>query len=300
MQGDFEVLVTVTGELQAKNSENIVGPDLQSGVFRFGEFKIQDLVPEGTIVRAGDYVAEIDRSSASNLLLDMEERIERSEARCLTVSLDTTMTLKSLRDDLLNKTFAVEEAEIKVKLSEFEPPATIRQAEIDLDTAKRALEQAYHNYSLREQQMKNNELLLYRANTAPSILAMLFLIFNTAQAIFTLNAVDASATGIRIMEIILLNIFISFLVFIAAAEIKRYNISWSWAALGIGIFQLLRYFLIPSRTFIESSSRETSFMIISILLLAAGIVLVTASVWSLIKCKRYSMAKKELECHTSA
>ncbi len=155
-QGEFEVLVTVTGELQAKNSENIVGPDLRSGVFRFGDYKIQDLVVEGTVVDSGDYVAEIDRSTAGNSLLDVEDAIEKAESRCLTTRLDTTMTLQGLRDDLLNKTFAVEEAEIKLEQSKFEPPATIRQAEIDLDKSKRSLEQAHANYALKVQQNKAN------------------------------------------------------------------------------------------------------------------------------------------------
>ncbi len=153
-QGEFEVLVTVTGELQAKKSENIVGPDLRTGVFRFADYKIQDLVAEGTVVDSGDYVAELDRSTAGNSLLDVEDAIEKAEAKCLTTRLDTTMTLQGLRDELLNKTFAVEEAEIKLEQSKFEPPATIRQAEIDLDKAKRALEQAHVNYDLKVQQSK--------------------------------------------------------------------------------------------------------------------------------------------------
>ncbi len=153
-QGEFEILVAVTGELQAKNSENIMGPDLRSGVFRFGEYKIQDLIMEGTVVDSGDYVAELDRSTAANSVLDVEDRITEAESRALTTRLDTTMTLQGLRDDLLNKGFAVEEARIKLEQSKFEPPATIRQAEIDLDKAKRSLEQAYANYDLKVQQAK--------------------------------------------------------------------------------------------------------------------------------------------------
>ncbi|MDR1666725.1 MAG: efflux RND transporter periplasmic adaptor subunit [Bacteroidales bacterium] len=156
-QGDFEILVTVTGELQAMNSENVMGPaELRSGVFRFGDYKIQDLVVEGTVVDSGDIVAVLDKSTAGNSLLDVEDAIEQAESRCLTTQLDTTMTLQGLRDGLLNKTFEVEEAEIKLEQSKFEPPATIRQAEINLDKSKRALEQAYSNYTLQVQKSKAN------------------------------------------------------------------------------------------------------------------------------------------------
>ena len=135
--------------------------------------------------------------------------------------------------------------------------------------------------------MNKNELLLYRTNSLPSSLAMLFLLFNTAQTIFTLNAVDPGATGIRIMEVILLNILLSFLVFIAASEIKRYNMSWSIAALGIGIFQCLRFFLIPG-------GADVLHIRIVVPLLTAGVILITASIISLEKCAAYRQAKKEV------
>jgi hypothetical protein len=137
--------------------------------------------------------------------------------------------------------------------------------------------------------MKKNEMLLYQANTVPSALAKFFLVFNTVQIIFSLNTVDIAAAGIRVMEIILLNIFLSFLVFIAASEMKRYNLRWSLASLGIGIFQCLRYFFIPA---------GTAHTTIAVPLMLAGIILIAASIWSLVKCGRYRTAKKEQECHT--
>ncbi|MGE4569649.1 MAG: hypothetical protein AB7C90_10775, partial [Bacteroidales bacterium] len=62
-QGDFEISVTNTGELQAKNSELINVPaELRTAQgIRLDAIKIQDLVPEGTIVDSGEYVATLDR-----------------------------------------------------------------------------------------------------------------------------------------------------------------------------------------------------------------------------------------------
>ena len=137
---------------------------------------------------------------------------------------------------------------------------------------------------------KEYEHLLYQANVIPSGFAMLFLVFNTWQTIFTLNMVDVSAAGIRIMEIILLNIMLSFLVFIAASEIKRYSTLWSYTALAIGVFQCLRYFLIPDAL---HGVRNLELYIV-LPLEAAGLTLIIASLWSLVKCGRYRMAKKEL------
>ena len=154
-QGEFEVLVTVTGELQAKNFENIFGPDLSGGVYRWAEFKIQDMVPEGTIVEKGEYIAEIDRTLAKNAIIDIEERIERQEVQVSTVRLDTSFNLRALRDDILNRELSLEEIKIKLEQSMYEAPATIRQVEFELERAQRALEQQRRLYILRDQHYKN-------------------------------------------------------------------------------------------------------------------------------------------------
>jgi len=55
---------------------------------------------------------------------------------------------------LFNLNFAMEEAEITLEQSKFEPPTAIRQAQIVLTKAKRAYEQAEKNYGLKVQQAK--------------------------------------------------------------------------------------------------------------------------------------------------
>ncbi len=152
-QGDFEVVVTTTGELQAEVSTDIKGPEgLASRNMRFGSIKISDLVPEGTEVKAGDYVATLDRSSVDNTLKDELDRLESLQTDLLKKQLDTTISLGNLRDDLLNLKFNMEEAEITLEQSKYEPPTTIRQARISLDKAQRSYEQAQSNYALKVKQ----------------------------------------------------------------------------------------------------------------------------------------------------
>jgi hypothetical protein len=154
MRGPFEVVVTVTGELQAKNKEDITGPtELRQGrSFRMNDIKIQDLVPEGTVVDSGQYVATLDRSSLSNRLKEIEDDLEKSQQQFLKTQLDTTLQLRSLRDELINLSFELEERQIVVDQSKFEPPATQRQAKINLDRAERNFKQAQHNYKLKRDQ----------------------------------------------------------------------------------------------------------------------------------------------------
>lgn len=164
-KGDFEVVVTTTGELQAEVSTDIKGPEgLASRNMRFGGIKIQDLIAEGSEVKAGDYVATLDRSSVDNSLKDELDRLESFETELLKKQLDTTITLANLRDDLLNLRFNMEEAEITLEQSKYEPPTTIRQAKITLDKTQRSYEQSLSNYDLKVRQaradIKDTELQL--------------------------------------------------------------------------------------------------------------------------------------------
>jgi len=165
-QGLFEISVTNSGELIAEKSLDIYGPQIgqnnqnqggqqrgnqssRGGDMRVADLKIQDIVPEGTIVRQGDYIAQLDRTSYANSLKDAQEKLITLQSTLEMKVLDTVVVLTNLRDDIKNQRFVVEEAEITLAQSKFEPPATIRQAEITLDKAKRALDQKVKSYQLR-------------------------------------------------------------------------------------------------------------------------------------------------------
>lgn len=166
-RGNFEILVTVTGELQAENSTEIRGPELLGGRnMRITDIQIQDLVPEGTIVRTGDYVATLDRTNMDNSLKDELDRLETMENNYKMKVLDTTLSLGDFRDNLRNLKFNMEEAEITLEQSKYEPPTTIRQNTINLEKVTRQYEQSLKSYELRIQQtraeMRRIELELQR------------------------------------------------------------------------------------------------------------------------------------------
>ncbi len=154
-QGQFEIAVMVTGELQAIRETEIKAPSqLRSRNLRIRSVKIQELIPEGTVVDSGQWVATLDRSEADNSLKDILDNLEQKQSEYMRTKLDTTMQLRELRDQLINLNFAMEEAEITLEQSQYEPPATIRQAEIELEKATRAYGQAQKNYGLKVQQAR--------------------------------------------------------------------------------------------------------------------------------------------------
>ena len=146
--GQFEISVTTTGELEAKSSEKILGPaNLRN--FRIWQVKIEDIIPDGTVIDSGDYVASLDRTELVNKMKDMELDVEKFETQYTKTQLDTTLELRTARDNLINLKYALEEKQIVVDQSIYEPPATQRQAMIELDKSKRAYEQATENYELK-------------------------------------------------------------------------------------------------------------------------------------------------------
>jgi len=156
-QGKFEIAVMVTGELEAIRETEIQAPaQLRSRNLRIRSVLIQDLIPEGTVVDSGQWVATLDRSEADNSLKDMLDNLETRESEYTRTKLDTTMQLRELRDQLVNLNFAMEEAEIILEQSKYEPPATIRQNQIELEKATRAYKQAETNYDLQVQQARAN------------------------------------------------------------------------------------------------------------------------------------------------
>jgi multidrug efflux pump subunit AcrA (membrane-fusion protein) len=156
-RGQFDIVVTTTGELQAENSTDIRGPEFsQLRNIRGMDIKIQDLVPEGTEVKEGDFIATLDRTAFDNTLKDELDKLTTFETNLEMKILDTAVTLSSLRDNIKNLRFTVEEAAITLQQSKYEPPTTIRQAEIALDKANRALDQTIKSYSLRVEQAKSD------------------------------------------------------------------------------------------------------------------------------------------------
>jgi hypothetical protein len=156
-KGTFDIIVTTTGELQAEKSTDIIGPDFsQSRNIRSMDIKITDLVPEGTEVKTGDYIATLDRTTFDNSLKDELEKLTTAETNLEVKILDTAVTLSNLRDNIKNLRFSVEEADITLQQSKFEPPTTIRQAEISLDKANRSLEQSIRGYSLKVEQARSD------------------------------------------------------------------------------------------------------------------------------------------------
>ena len=150
-KGDFVSEVITSGEAQSNSLKKIMGPS-NLRKFRLREIKIQDLVPEGKVVAKGDYIAKLDPSSVNEQIIDAKLNLETAISKYTQQQLDTTLSLKQERNSIKDLTFSMEETELEVKQSIYEPPATIKKLEINLEKLKRDLKEKKENYKIKKRQ----------------------------------------------------------------------------------------------------------------------------------------------------
>ena len=150
-RGEFVVPITVSGELRALSSVQITAPAnaQQAGAY---QMRIQSLVPEGTIVKAGDVVAEIDRSTLASRMTEVTLALQKAEALAEQARLDSALTLSTAREAIRNFTLALEEKRLAKEQAVFEAPTVRRQADIDYERAQRAEVQSRADYITRTEQ----------------------------------------------------------------------------------------------------------------------------------------------------
>jgi multidrug efflux pump subunit AcrA (membrane-fusion protein) len=150
VKGVFKIEVTTAGELDAKNSVEIMGPD---GLRRaqIWQVKIDHIVDEGTVVEKGGYIARLDQSEIGDKIQKEQTDLQQTMSQYTQAKLDTALELRKARDELINLRYDIEEKQIILEQSQFEPPAEIKKAEINVDKARRAYNQASENYKLQKE-----------------------------------------------------------------------------------------------------------------------------------------------------
>ncbi len=123
------------------------------GDIRATPIKITDMIPEGTIVKKGDYIAQLDRTEYDNTLKDDYSSLTSYETNLNLKVIDSAVTLNQIRDDITNQKYAVSEAQEKLRNSQYESPDIKRQAEINYERAQRLLEQKTRHLKLMQNQV---------------------------------------------------------------------------------------------------------------------------------------------------
>ncbi|HXL35474.1 MAG TPA: HlyD family secretion protein [Gemmatimonadales bacterium] len=152
-RGAFAVTVTTSGELKAREFVQITAPPnaQQAGAY---QMKISSIVPEGTVVKKGDVVAELDRSGVAAKVQDVTLALQKAEAQYEQAMLDSTLNLSTARENIRTMELGLEEKRLAKEQAVYEAPTVRRQAEIDYEKAERQLAQAKSDYETKTEQAR--------------------------------------------------------------------------------------------------------------------------------------------------
>ncbi|MFI5256917.1 MAG: efflux RND transporter periplasmic adaptor subunit [Gemmatimonadales bacterium] len=150
-QGDFRVIVMSTGELRARKFVQVTGPAAAQSVNVY-QTKIASIVPEGSLVKTGDVIAELDKQPAAARFADVTLALQKAQAEFTTAQLDSTLNLAQAREDVRTAEYGLEEKKILMEQAKYEAPTIKRQAQIDYEKAQRAWDQSKRNLGTKTKQ----------------------------------------------------------------------------------------------------------------------------------------------------
>jgi HlyD family secretion protein len=130
--GDFEATLTESGELLAVSARIVNMPDFD---WRYGESKIVDLGTEGSLVKKGDFIAQIDTSNVVRELVQSLSDLAIAEADYQKMKIEHQAALRQLEAELQAAEAALRLANIDTLSVQFETKAKREQSRIERQMA---------------------------------------------------------------------------------------------------------------------------------------------------------------------
>ena len=155
-RGTFNAFVFSSGQLESEKSESIEIPDkLKDRDLRIWELAITHMVEEGTLVDSGDYVATLDHTAVEEQIKQAKDEMDKTMSEYEDSKIDSNLNLSNQRDMIVNSRLDLAERKIIMEESAYESPSIQKKASMDLDKAKRKLDQDQQAYILKKQQEEN-------------------------------------------------------------------------------------------------------------------------------------------------
>jgi len=143
-RGDLEVKLYATGEVRSTGSRLLVAPPVN------GQLQILKLVKTGSSVKAGDVVVEFDPSDQQNQLEQNQFTLQEAEQEIAKAKADAEVQSAEDKVQLLKAQFGVRRAELDVGRDELLSSIEAKKNELNLEEARRRLEQIEHDMNSRK------------------------------------------------------------------------------------------------------------------------------------------------------
>lgn len=165
-RGEFVNSITVTGELEAVNSEVIFAPFLR---WSRGTPKISKLVDDGKQVEQGELLVQFDASEVQKAISDAEAELEIAAAELTKAKVSNESDMADLSADLEIAELGYKISELRLEQASFKAEIERKKIELDLEKAAIQLEQAKQEIENRKKVQKEEvsklELKVQQAQT---------------------------------------------------------------------------------------------------------------------------------------
>ncbi len=152
---NFEAIISCKGEIQSEKAVFITIPDIFGDrTLEIYETQIKDLIPEGSIVKKGDYVALLDQGRIKQLKQANEESLKKILFNYNDAKIDSAVDLVALRDGIEQFIFDLKYKEIELEQAAFESPAYQRKAQMAYERALRQLDYKKRAYQMTQKSLR--------------------------------------------------------------------------------------------------------------------------------------------------
>ena len=152
---NFEAIITCKGEIQSEKAVLITIPDIFGDrTLEIYDSQIKDLIPEGSIVKKGDYVALLDQGRIKELKESNMEALKKVIFNFNDARIDSAVDLVALRDGIDQFHFDVENKKVEMEQSVYESPAFQRKAEMAYGRVLRQMEEKKRAYQLTRKSLR--------------------------------------------------------------------------------------------------------------------------------------------------
>jgi HlyD family secretion protein len=145
-QGDVVVRTFSRAELRAVRSTTLVAPNL------FGTVQITKLAPLGSFAREKDLVVEFDDSEVVSQMEEKQLEIEQNDEQIKKSQAELAIRNNQDQVELLRARYAVRRAELEVKRNDLIAPIDAKRNLLNLEEAKRRLQQLESDIKSRQEQ----------------------------------------------------------------------------------------------------------------------------------------------------
>ena len=136
-RGEFVIDIQQRGDLEAASKIMLSVPD---NVYH--RIRITRLVPDGSLVKKGDFLVQFDTSDAENRVTDREDELENAIGAFASTKARIESNMSGLLQDLKTQQYSYEQAEIQFEMMKYEAKTRRQVGGLNLKRAELSLKQA--------------------------------------------------------------------------------------------------------------------------------------------------------------